>query len=190
MSIYEQKKFLPEESFYNRCFEVVQECSLNVLRSTSKIDALEMTRYEPGEDLTHDHWVCSLSIDLGPATVYIKVHFDSRTARRLANRYRIIKNQDLPVSMLSDYMREYLNLMMGDIKTRYGCELETVSVPKIAPTYDQGTSMHSDTDINSTFWKIAWKDSQVILGCFVSVQGDISKLQPNHQPVQSTIKFL
>ena len=76
--------FKNELDFYDYCFQFSETTSLRVLEDTTSLKNISSNPIENDEDLRYDHWICSIAVALGEAKVYVKAHFDSRTARKVA----------------------------------------------------------------------------------------------------------
>ena len=168
--------FETETSFYDDCFSHTEGISLRILKSSTNHDDLVVKPFNFDEDFTYDHWVCSITVALGEAKVYIKAHFASRTAREVAAKGLCVEDEGLSTSVLIDFMREYLNRVMGDIKSRYQSDEVEVSVPQITPAYDKGVSTEGDLDLNVRYWKICWNGGQIVLGCYIIPTGDVTAI--------------
>ena len=184
--------FKTEFEFYDYCFQFSEEASLRILKESIGEDKLETTPLKPGEDFSYDHWVCSIAVALGEAKVYVKAHFDSKTARKVAAKGTQLTEKGLPTSVLIDFMREYLNQIMGDIKSQFLSEEEDVSVPEISPSYDEGIGSENNLDVNSRFWKIELEFGQIILGCYITAIGDVTSIEKKSEEDgdESNIEFL
>tara|TARA_B100001094_G_C17990743_1_gene700061 strand:+ start:339 stop:905 length:567 start_codon:yes stop_codon:yes gene_type:complete len=169
--------FKTEISFYEDCFKFTEESSLTILESITSSDELRHRDFELTEDLTYDHWVCSIMVALGEARVYIEAHFASRTARRIAAKGLRMEEKGLTTSVLIDFMREYLNRIMGDIKSRYLSDAEEVSLPQVTPAYDRGIEQGAiDGGMSVRRWKICWPQGQIVLCCHIVPTGDVTSM--------------
>ncbi len=168
--------FDTELAFYEDCFSYTEETSVSVLKSLTGNEHFEVKEFKFGEDYTYDHWVCSITVGLGEAKVYIKAHFDSRTARQVAAKAMGKGPELIKTTVLIDFMREYLNQVMGDIKTRYQSDEDEVSLPQITPSYDKGIGTQQDLDLNVKYWNVAWQQGAIVVGCYVIPTGDVTTL--------------
>tara|TARA_B100000902_G_C26698183_1_gene615812 strand:+ start:23 stop:592 length:570 start_codon:yes stop_codon:yes gene_type:complete len=185
--------FKTELSFFEDCFAQTEEASLRILQSSTDIKKLEIVDFNAEEDLTYDHWVCSITVGLGEAQVFIKAHFGSASAREIASKeLRLEDKKDMETSVLIDYMREYLNRVMGHIKGRYQSTDDTVSVPNITPSYDQGLSEPEENmdNANTRRWKVKWPGSQVVLTCYIVPTGDVTSIEANEDQEKDKVNFL
>ena len=168
--------FSTENSFYDDCFDYTEKASIRLLETTSNTGGLCVVNYDPKEDLSYDHWVCSIVVALGEAKVYVEAHFASKTARKVAARALGMEEQKISSSVLIDFMREYLNRIMGDIKDRYQSTEEQVSLPQVTPSYDRGVVQQEEYGLNHRNWKICWSEGQIVLGCYAVSTGDVTNL--------------
>lgn len=167
---------LREQMFYQVCFSTVQDCSLEVLKKYTLIPDLRLEEISPSDDMSYDHWIGSIGIGLDGVKVYVKVHFQSRIARMLVSGSSTKLDHVIPYSVILDYMKEYLNLIMGDIKRIYRSTSETASFPKVIPSYDRGLGEQELSDINMNSWKITWNGGHVTIGSYIVSYGNVADL--------------
>ena len=169
--------FSTDKSFFEDCFQYTEETSLRILKATTNFEELHHQSFDRKGDHHYDHWVCSIVVSLGEAKVFIESHFRSRTARKIAAKGLGIEQDSLNTSVLIDFMREYLNRVMGDIKARYQSDEVEVSVPQITPAYDQGIgSKDEGSNMNVRYWRICWSEGQLVFGCNIIQTGDVTAM--------------
>jgi hypothetical protein len=138
----------------------------------------QFTPFEPdvvsspieGKDLSGDHWVASVLLNISKAQVLMRVHFSSATGRALvANRLQEEPNSLTPASA-HDFLKEYCNVVMGKLKGIIASELgreemQKVFLPKVEPSYDQfGVIRHSGGQpIQDDWWRLKWPAGELVV---------------------------
>ena len=180
-----------EKEFSNKCFKMVREVSFDNLSKLTKMDSLRVEDFELNGDLSYDHWIASITVLLGPAKIHTKAHFDSRAARELAALASGKPGKGLPVAIMMDFMKEFLNMCMGDLKHTFSSKVEEVSIPQVEPTYDQATNVDKENEAITRYWKISWGNQSIILGCFIHVTGELKELEETSgNPNVGKVEFL
>ena len=168
-----------ESIFFKECFEVVKSSCLKILGQYGDLnqnDKLSISLFDETQDMSHDHWVCSITVHLGEAQVFLKAHYETRLARYLAAKGTQLEPADIPVHVIESFMQEFLNMVMGQIKFRYKSPSIDVSIPEILPNYDQGTH-NEPLDIDHKGWKIDFEPGAMIFMCYVLISGDVTKIE-------------
>ena len=180
---------IAEQDFYHDCFESVREASKEVLENCSKKNEILISDLDSSEDLKDDHWVGSISVNIPAARLYIDTHFTTRVARNLVATPTRLDLEKIPIDVIHDFIREYLNLVMGEIKRGYQSENLELSVPSIFPSYDRGFDLGTEIDLNAEKWKLSWDEGELLMGCYAIAYGDTDLLRLREQGEEEAIEF-
>ena len=172
-----KKKISSEMAFYQDCFDLVKESSLTLLKQMVGREDFAIKAHNIKDDMTFDHWIGAVMVNIDEARIHIKVHFESRIARHLATSHRISSTEKMPVFIYGDYIKEYLNLLMGEIKRKYNAKNIELSVPQLMPSYDRGVPSEDGVDLNMALWKIVFPKGSLLLSCYIAPYGDLNNLQ-------------
>lgn len=174
-----------EQRFYQELFRFISEQSCTILKNLTGHINFKVTDM-PSIDYSFDHWISTIEANLGPVSVYVKAHFDSATSRWLSAKNLKIPDDEVPVSMLRAFIEEYLNYLMGAIKSRYKDPSTTKSVPLTEPSYDTVVLHQKQEEVNVALWRLELaEDRCIVLQAYVRVRGNIEDLEIEHgQPLK------
>lgn len=181
-----------EIEFYNDAFRHVREQSAGVLETLSRRKNIQVLDIPADADYSYDHWISSIMVRLGPVSIYLKVHFDSKTARELVAGNIKMEKTEIPVKMLIGFIEEYLNVLMGTIKSLYGSKDVEPSTPDSEPSFDTVDLDHGADDMNSEKWQLKWDTGDIALVAYIVVTGSIADLETKEIPKAAAgdIEFL
>lgn len=159
-----------EVEFYQLCFSEARKASFFVLQSLVNIEDLKIVEVENAFFENRDYWECSIKVPLGPSTIYLKVLFDSNSSRQLSSAGIGIDIKLVPKSILIDFIKEYLNMMMGILKSKLGIDtLDSNCIAKVRPTFDRATLDDGSYEMTTDKWKITWNTGMLVFECFIQI---------------------
>ena len=174
-----------EIGFYRDTFLFAQEASKTsfeqFLRSEYDVQVQEIP---DGDRVNFDHWLCSMAIDLGWSNIGLKLHYQSKFARKIGVQRLGMPSKLIPEKLLRDLIQEYLNLCMGKIKSRFGSDSMMVSLPISQPTGDQQDPRQDVIDRNSDSWKVVWPEGHFYLSCQIHLVTTIENAQKIQKDVE------
>lgn len=178
MSVLFKSETSPEEQiFYDQVFCFLKEASVTCFeRMIVGIKNVEVKDIPQDESFHYDHWTCSTEIKLSYATVGIKLHYRTSTARCLAAQRLGLDAFSLPTELLRDMIQEYLNLMMGLVKRKLRSVDLGVAIPETAPTGDLDDPRLVLVDRNGITWRLSWPEDSVYFSCFVKLERGINQI--------------
>lgn len=164
-----------EKNFVDSCFAYTRETGLTYLNHSTGMSDLNLRDFNPRNKLDYEHWICSITVNLDTAKIYIKSHFNSGTARMIAAAAAQKPEDEISDAFMMDYMKEYLNMVMGYIKSRYQSQDVNVSLPVISKGAPSPLDTGSPSDTYTDFWKITCGDHEIVMGSFVTLTGKAPK---------------
>lgn len=167
-----------EVTFYKDTFSFIEQCTKRCFESYSKgLSQVETSVIPEDEAIDYDHWGCSILVNLGFGSIGLKLHYRSSVAREIASRRMNLPKDRVPSLILRDVIQEYLNLLMGQIKSRYGGKDIRVSLPITEPLDDLSDPRFEAIDRNAKNWKLSWSvENSMFFSCFVDLWQDIDQI--------------
>ena len=110
-------------------FDFVRDSTKVCLKEFVDSQDIDARNIPDADQINYDHWVCSIKIKLDYGSISMKLHYRSNVARHVASVRFNIPAKEIADSTLRDMIQEYLNLVMGRIKSRYGSADVSVTVP-------------------------------------------------------------
>lgn len=166
-----------ESRFYREVFDYVRDSSIEILREFDEIDGIICDELSDEDELRCDHWICSIIVNFDEARIAIRLHYRSGVARHIAAQRTSLEPTDIPDILIRDIIQEYLNLIMGRIKTRYGSASVVVSLPKSQPANDLEGPRADNAVGNADYWKLTWPDCHFHFGCFITLERGVKGLE-------------
>lgn len=168
-----------EIDLYNNLFKYIRQQSREVLEKMTSISWID-TDELPINALKADHWVSVIEVNLEVLSVHLKVHFDSATARLLASKNLELPEDKLPVFMLRSFIQEFLNYLMGAIKSGYSRNSSLPSVPLTEPSYDTVNINNLSNEINVKKWCLKIQgllEHSITIQAYIRVTGELSEIK-------------
>lgn len=166
-----------EKQFYDLAFSRIESDALQVLKDLGRLEEASIDNaINTDMDFHDDHWISSIEVKLGPASIYLKAHYHSKAVRTLVSRRFGEKSRDFPISILPGFMEEYLNVLMGSLKTSFNTQYKETSTPTTTPSYDILKFFNKDPELNSKRWTISFDGKKIAISAFAMVNGDVEGL--------------
>jgi hypothetical protein len=175
--IDKSKKFDKEELILSK------QAILNVMEKTTVkfmeqlCSATKLMKIENPIKASFDHWVASVILDTSKAKLMVRVHFKTKTSRKLLNA--AVEGEVLEPEVTHDHMREYCNMVMGRLKALISDDLEDevirkVFLPEVQPSYDdyQNIPVGDELPSEERWWKLELGHPDDYLLIYGSVTGD------------------
>ena len=167
-----------EQTFYEENFAFIQKASLECFDEFMRPEyQISITEIPQTENFDFDHWVCAISVKLGWCNIGLKLHYRSEVVRELVASRMKIDAKTIPEKLIQDLVQEYLNLMMGKIKNKFGSDNTVVSLPTTRPTSDQEDPRIDMIDRNNLCWQVTWPDNCVYFACQINLETSIEQVQ-------------
>ena len=156
--------------------DAIQRVALSQMHTNSPDAQSEPISHE--RDISADHWVASVLLDINKAQIYFRVHFSTATSRKLLAQQLHVDAKNFEAITSHDQMKEFCNVVMGRIKGMLSAELDKEStskvfLPKVDPSYDNFSKIPtpgSGAVYDQRWWRISWTDGELILFARVKSQ--------------------
>lgn len=164
------------DRLYEALIGIIQKATVKYIDSYSaKGTKTKLTELEPDHDLTYDHWVCVAMVVCKGIRISFRCHYSSKAARELASDR--IKNTKLTPAQCHSYIKEYCNLVSGEVKSALtdvladlfkAVEKPKMSLPKKKPSFDLGipTSLPGKKSI----WKLSWGENDLVFSSVIELE--------------------
>lgn len=165
-----------ELEIYDSLLALVQDATRKCFAQFSDHPAKIVAPIPDSVDINFDHWVCAINIKLDMASIDVKLHYSSGVARLLASKRFNIPAKSIPNKVLGDFIQEYLNLVMGQVKKKIGSADISVMVPETSPTRDMEDPRFEVLDRNSASWQLSWPDQSFFFSCMVKLEQELAEI--------------
>ena len=175
---------VPNEANVNSSIE---QANSTLLEAIQRVALSQMQTVDPNAkseaisrdyDISSDHWIASVLLDINKAQVYFRVHFSTATSRKLLAKQLKVDAKNFEAITSHDQMKEFCNVVMGRIKGMLRAELDQESttkvfLPKVDPSYDNFGVVPpaaSQAVYDQCWWRIFWDEGEFILFARVKSQ--------------------
>ena len=158
----------------------IAEANLSLLDAIQRVALSHIQTADPAarsesilkeRDISGDHWVASVLLDVNKAQIYFRVHFSTVISRKLLSKQLGIDPKTFEAATSHDQVKEFCNIVMGRIKGMLSLDLDKEStskvfLPKVDPSYDAFSVVPVLVPPCSNvarWWRISWGEGELIL---------------------------
>lgn len=140
--------------------------------------------------LTPDHWITSIHIQLSFMNIDLSMHYVSKAARAVASKKLGIPVELLPNQLVIDVMQEYLNMLMGRLKSSFPHPGNQATIPLTRPAMDADGLGVIPIDRHSAEWSLVWQDHSFLFQAFIAQTGPIESHSEEEEKSSQNVEYL
>ena len=169
--------------------DIIRGAATNRLDSCTRSKLkLEVTEVENPDDFVYAYWMSFILLSGKDLQITVKAHFFSDEARHLAAVGLKKQPEQITQPNIQDFMREYCNLVAGEVKASLWASNVTIglSLPLITRGFDEVIfSDQMDARQFSDWWRIGWESGGFTMS-FVAEVYQLSVLADLKVPTGNT----